>query len=141
MEIILKEFKHDHLEWFLEIRNHISTRSQLKNNSIFTIEQAIEWYQKLDSPWYVIENQESDLVGYIRTNGYEIGCDIHPDFRRMGYARKAYKKFLKGVKYAELDVFEDNFAKKLYNELGFRENGKSTYIRERKYIKMIYNKP
>ena len=81
MEIILKEFKHDHLEWFLEIRNHISTRSQLKNNSIFTIEQAIEWYQKLDSPWYVIENQESDLVGYIRTNGYEIGCDIHPDFR------------------------------------------------------------
>ena len=36
--------------------------------------------------------------------------------------------------------FEDNFAKKLYQELGFKENNEQKIIRERKYIKMTYGR-
>ena len=32
----------------------------------------------------------------------------------------------------------DNFAKNLYTELGFVENGNSKIIRDREYIEMIY---
>jgi hypothetical protein len=37
-------------------------------------------------------------------------------------------------------VFVDNFAKNLYIELGFVENGNSKIIRGREYIEMIYEK-
>ena len=77
-------------------------------------------------------------VGYIRTNGDEIGCDIHPNFRRKGYARMAYEIYLKDKKYATLKVFDDNFAKNLYKKLGFTSTGDSENIRGRNYIKMEY---
>ena len=37
-----------------------------------------------------------------------------------------------------VEEFEENFAKKLYSELGFKINGQKRIIRNRKYIKMIY---
>jgi predicted GNAT family acetyltransferase len=67
-----------------------------------------------------------------------VGGDIHPMYRRMGYAREAYKLYLKDKKYASLWVFVDNFAKNLYSELGFVENGNSKIIRNREYIEMVY---
>ena len=51
---------------------------------------------------------------------------------------KAYEKYLEDTDYAELWVFEDNHAKKLYEELGFKETGEVKFIRDRKYLKMIY---
>ena len=78
-------------------------------------------------------------MGYIRTNGDEVGCDIHPNFRKKGYAKIAYELYLKDKDYASLWVFEDNFAKNLYEKLGFVTNGKSITIRDRNYIQMEYN--
>ena len=49
-----------------------------------------------------------------------------------------YEKYLEDTDYAELWVFEDNHAKKLYEELGFKETGEVKFIRDRKYLKMIY---
>ena len=59
---------------------------------------------------------------------------------KKGYARAAYKKYLEETHRSnlELDVFEDNHAKKLYEELGFKETGEVEFIRGRKYLKMIY---
>ena len=53
---------------------------------------------------------------------------------------KHYKKYLEETHRSnlELDVFEDNHAKKLYEELGFKETGEVEFIRGRKYLKMIY---
>lgn len=131
----------DDLEFLLEVRNDESTRNQLKDNTIYNLEECKEWFKNLNSFWFVICEQSTlERVGYFRTDGNVIGCDIHPNHRRKGYARAAYKKYLEETHRSnlELDVFEDNHAKKLYEELGFKENGEVQFIRGRKYLKMIY---
>jgi ribosomal protein S18 acetylase RimI-like enzyme len=138
MEVALHPLEKKNLKWLLEIRNHESTRSQLENDSIFTLEECEEWFDNLDSPWYVVVDEDLYHVGYFRTDGDIIGCDIHSDFRRRGYARKAYEKYLEDTDYAELWVFEDNHAKKLYEQLRFKETGEVKFVRDRKYLKMIY---
>lgn len=126
------------LVFLLEVRNDESTRKNLENDSIFTIIECTEWFKNLKDTWYIILVQ-NEKVGYLRVNGNEIGCDIHPSHRRKGYAKRAYKKYLENKKNATLWVFEDNFAKKLYEDLGFVENGEEKIIRDRKYVRMIYD--
>ena len=87
MEVRLHPLVKTDLKFLLEIRNHESTRSQLKNDTIFTLEECEKWFENLSSPWYVIVDEDLLRVGYFRTDGDVIGCDIHPNFRRMGYAR------------------------------------------------------
>lgn len=137
MKLIL--LTEEYLEFLLEVRNQKSTRQFLENDSIFTINECKKWFSNLKSPWYIILVDDSP-VGYFRTNGDEIGCDIHPDYRRKGYARMAYESYLKNVSYSTLWVFEDNLAKNLYESLGFLEIGESKKIRNRKYVRMIWKK-
>ena len=137
--MILRRLEETDLSFLLEIRNDKTTRMNLENDSVFTIENCTEWFSKTNPLWYIIE-VDNKRVGYIRTNNDIIGVDIHPMYRRMGYAREAYKLYLEDKKYASLWVFVDNFAKTLYTELGFVENGNSKIIRGRNYIEMIYNK-
>ena len=79
MELV--ELNETHLEFLLEVRNHKSTRQFLENDSIFDVEQCKEWFLNLKSPWFIIM-VDNEPVGYIRTNGSDIGCDIHPNHRR-----------------------------------------------------------
>ncbi len=133
----LRKLEESDLEFLLEIRNDASTRFYLENDSIFSLDDCKEWFNKTNPHWFIIE-VDNNPVGYFRTNGDEIGADIHPLFRRRGYAREAYKLYLKDKQYASLWVFNDNFAKKLYSELGFIMNGNLKIIRGRDYIQMIY---
>lgn len=135
----LRQLNHEDLEFLLEVRNHESTRNFLENDSVFTIDQCREWFQKLTSPWYIISVNGLN-VGYIRTDDNEVGCDIHPNHRRKGYAKQAYIKYLENRDLATLWVFDDNFAKNLYLELGFVENEEFKIVRDRKYIRMVYEK-
>lgn len=135
----LVQLTEEYLDFLLEVRNHESTRKFLENDSIFNIEECKNWFKTLTSPWYIILVDDKP-VGYIRTNGNEIGCDIHPNYRRKGYANMAYQKIMENMSTASLWVFEDNFAKKLYLNLGFIETGEYNIIRDRKYIRMVYEK-
>jgi ribosomal protein S18 acetylase RimI-like enzyme len=135
--MILRKLSIWDLPFLLEVRNDETTRVNLENDSTFTLEQCAEWFLDKKPEWYIIE-VDGNSVGYIRTNEDEVGADIHPKYRRKGYAREAYKLYLKDKEYASLWVFVDNFAKKLYTELGFVENGNSKTIRGREYIQMIY---
>jgi RimJ/RimL family protein N-acetyltransferase len=137
--INLSPLSREHLSFLLEVRNHETTRYNLENANIFTLEQCEKWYETLTSPWYII-SKDDIMVGYLRTSGNEIGCDIHPNHRRKGYAREAYKLIICQMNTASLWVFEDNFAKNLYESLGFKEIGIQKIIRGRNYIKMIYEK-
>ena len=136
----LRPLTKEDLPFLLEVRNQESTRNNLENDSIFFLEECESWFKNLKSPWYIIINEHLESVGYLRTNGDEVGCDIHPLHRRQGYAKAAYQEYLKDKTYASLWVFEDNFAKDLYVSLGFIENGEQKFIRERKYIRMVYEK-
>jgi RimJ/RimL family protein N-acetyltransferase len=135
--IKLRKMVKSDLPFLLEVRNHESTRKNLESDSIFSLEKCEEWFSTLISPWYIIENKEVP-VGYFRTNGGEVGCDIHPDYRRNGYAREAYVQYLSNVDRASLWVFEDNFAKKLYEELDFSPSGEAKIVRGRNYLQMIW---
>lgn len=138
--IKLKLLTEEDLSFLLEVRNDDSTRFYLEDDSIFTLDECKKWFVNLNSPWYIIETIEGNKVGYIRTNGDEIGCDIHPKFRRKGYAKMAYKEYLKDKKYASLKVFKDNFAINLYKKLGFVEIDNGELIRGREYVNMIFRK-
>ena len=137
--MILRKLEERDLPFLLEVRNDETTRVNLENDSIFTLAQCEEWFLVSKPKWYIIE-VDNVRVGYIRTNGDEVGIDIHPDYRRKGYARDAYKLYLKDKKYASLWVFIDNFAKNLYTELGFVENDNFKIIRNRNYVQMIFKK-
>lgn len=139
MEITLSPLTKSDLSFLIEVRNDTSTRFQLGNDSIFTLEECKVWFKKSKPNWLIIKNSNSTKVGYMRVDDNMIGCDIHPNFRRMGYARSAYQKYLKNTSYAELFVFEDNHAKKLYEELGFIKTDEYEMLRGRKYLKMIYS--
>ena len=135
--VILRPILIIDLPFLLEVRNHESTRVNLENDSIFTLNECKKWFGSLKSPWYVVE-VNNHKVGYFRTNTNEVGCDIHPDYRRKGYAKIAYEIYLKDKKYASLWVFDNNFAKQLYLNLGFKVTGNIKFIRKRLYIKMEY---
>jgi ribosomal protein S18 acetylase RimI-like enzyme len=137
-DITISPLTKDNLPFLLEIRNDDSTRKYLENNSIFTLEECQKWFSSTNPEWYIISHNNTK-VGYIRStpNG-EVGVDIHPDFRRKGYARKAYEEYLRYRKFATLWVFEDNFALKLYTDLGFTSTGINKKIRNRSYIQMSY---
>ena len=136
--INLRPLTENDLPFLLEVRNDDSTRQFLENNSKFTLKQSLKWFRETQPKWYIIEVNRFS-VGYIRTNGDEVGCDIHPNFRRRGYARMAYELYLKDKNYASLWVFEDNFAKDFYKSLGFKSIGEEKLIRNRRYLKMVYN--
>ena len=140
MEVTLLSLLESDLPFLIEVRNDESTRSQLGNDSLFTLEECKEWFIKEQPKWLLIINHNLSRIGYIRIDGDTIGIDIHPNFRRKGYARLAYQKYLEDTDYADLWVFEDNHAKKLYEELGFVETGEYETLRDRKYLKMIYEK-
>lgn len=136
--INLRPLTENDLPFLLKVRNDDSTRQFLENNSKFTLKQSLKWFRETQPKWYIIEVNRFS-VGYIRTNGDEVGCDIHPNFRKKGYAKIAYELYLKDKDYASLWVFEDNFAIKLYKKLGFTPTGNSRILRDRNYIKMEYN--
>lgn len=137
--MVIRELNELDLPFLLEVRNHDSTRENLENNSIFNIEQCTKWFKTLNSPWFIIE-VDNTPVGYIRTDNEYVGIDIHMDFRKKGYAKQAFLEYLKDKEYSKLWVFDDNFAKSLYIKLGFVETKNFKYIREKLYIEMEYIK-
>ena len=74
-----------------------------------------------------------------------MGCDIHPDHRRRGYAKEAYKKeitnlYQDGYVIVWLEVYEDNIpARNLYKSLGFCDIGYRS-VNNKKYIAMVHRR-
>ena len=136
--VTLKPLTENDLPFLLEVRNDESTRQFLEHDSKFTLKEVLKWFRSSQPEWFIIEINRTP-IGYIRTNGDEVGCDIHPNFRRRGYAKMAYQLYLQDKDYASLWVFEDNFAVKLYEKLGFTPTGNSRIVRDRNYIKMEYH--
>jgi len=132
------------------IRNNESTRSQLMCNNLISIEETIIWFKTMSPKWFII-NIDNKQVGYMRISRDTgkticIGCDIHPDYRRKGYAKVAYELLISnlynsGYDLLWLEVFKDNIpAYNLYSNLGFLRVGDHKIINNREYIIMVHVK-
>lgn len=129
------------LDFVLEVRNNDTTRRFLRDNRVFNKIDAIKWFQKRRPQWLIIlDAQNNEKLGYFRIEGDMVGCDIHPDHRRRGIARKAYENYLENIEKATLWVFEENFAIDLYCSLGFVKTGKEQVFRGMKEIEMLYER-
>ena len=130
----------------------------LHNCQMFSSSQAEKWLENLPSTSRRIVVTTCDTpgsaCGLIRIDNIdransccEIGLDILKDHRGKGYAKIIYKWLLEYLFYQQnfnqvyLEVLETNeIAYKLYQKLGFREDGRlrQRVFRNGKYIDSIY---
>jgi len=87
----IREMIVEDLEFVNYVRNHNSTRFRLENFEKISIESTRKWFLETHPSWKIIEVSDNP-VGYLRTSSDTgkticIGCDIHPDHRRNGYAK------------------------------------------------------
>jgi len=128
--MLLRPMVEDDLEFMLEIRNEV--RDLVHDNRIFTLDEAKEWYRAQRPENYVVCAEARD-VGIMRVRrakqhiaSAEVGGDIHKDYRRKGFGRRAYNVLipylleLPTVNELYLEVLEINMpAFNLYHDLGF----------------------
>ncbi len=128
--MLLRPMVESDLEFMLEIRNEVL--DLIKDNRVFSLDEAIEWYHAQQPENYVICAEAGD-VGIMRVRrakqhdrAAEVGGDIHQDYRRRGFGRRAYNVLipylleLPSVNELFLEVLEINMpAFNLYHELGF----------------------
>ena len=147
--MLLKIIDRNDLVFVNNLRNHDLTRYRLKNPNLISMEETHKWFKTTKPQWYIILIDEQK-VGYIRTSSDSgeticIGCDIHPDHRRKGYAKTAYSQFMtslyeRGYLVIWLEVFRDNIPEfNLYKQLGYIEIGSRT-INEKEYVLMVHRR-
>jgi RimJ/RimL family protein N-acetyltransferase len=141
--MIIREMKESDIAFMLEVRNDETTYVNLHTPVKFTYEESINWFRNQIPIWYIIDVDENS-VGYIRTSNWNfnnksmtIGCDIHPQFRKKGYATQAYEILFnlllkKEWKSVNLKVLKkNNIAFSFYKKLGFKifkEDDESYYM-------------
>ena len=96
--ISIREMAEADLKFVNSTRNILSTREWLENSGEISYEETLSWFRSKKPKWYIV-SANSEPVGYLRTSDNTgksmcIGCDIHPDHRRKGYAREAYQNFM-----------------------------------------------
>ena len=154
MIIEFKKMIKKDLPFYLEVKNDPITRKYIGDNDIITMEEAEVFLKNLPMLYYIILIDKIPvgiLKRFIIREPYaRYAIDIHPDHRRKGYARAAYKKIYKqSDKKKEVCLvrcFDDNLALPLHLELGhvICEGGNKTVfvkdengiIQPRNYIKL-----
>jgi len=124
------------LSFLDEVRHHPDTIRYLHDDRVFSLEQIKTWFSEEDIHWYLIEDDDVK-VGYVRLShrdlgnkSIKVGADIHPKYRRKGYATAAYRLLIQrlrseGFHRIWLEVLPDNqAAMTLYGKLGFVEEGR-----------------
>lgn len=128
--MLLRPMLEEDLNFMLEIRNE--SRQLMKNDSLFNLDQALEWFHLYHPENYIIVERGIDIGvmkvsrGIRHAESADVGGDIHKDYRREGYAKRAYSMlipYLFGDCISELflEVLEINDpALALYVKLGFQ---------------------
>lgn len=129
--ISFRKIKLHDLEFVNRIRN-LYSEEFLHDSRTFTLEQTINWFEKTNPDWYIIEYDHVD-IGYFRLSNYSpenkniyVGADIDPDFTGKGLGYLSYEKFLPflfkeyNLNKVSLEVLSTNErAIHLYKKIGF----------------------
>lgn len=144
MEFKILEYKD--IPFLNDIRNEC--REFLHNNSYYNLEETYNWFEKTNPEFYIIYHNKNK-IGYFRTsdlndNDMYIGCDIHKEFRGLGFGYLAYKEFIPFIiekhklKTLYLEVLAINIrALNLYIKLGFQEIQRFDIIRDGEKVENI----
>lgn len=133
--MIIRKITKEDLEFLNEVRNFYCEK-YLHDSNKFSIEETINWFEKNNPDYYIIEIEETP-IGYFRISNYSknnnnlyIGADIHPDYRGKGFGYRAYKKFIPelfkiyNLNKISLEVLSNNEVSiSLYDKLGFVVEG------------------
>lgn len=138
------------ISFYNSVRN--DCRDNLHNNSYYSIEQSINWFNATNPIFYVI-NLNNEKIGYFRTSNYSsdnkniyIGADLEKSYRGKGLAYKAYIEFIPfifkqyNLNKISLEVLETNqIAFNLYKKIGFKIEGvkREEVFRNGEYINSI----
>lgn len=133
-----------HKNWFLKCINEKSSRYQDKADINITKDMFPLFFKGKDNFWNIIQ-KDGVNVGLFnivyKHDRIKFGIIVKKEFRRRGVAKNATVQFLKETDKQKmpvyLEVFEDNPARKLYKQLGFKETGEYKIIRNRKFIEML----
>ncbi len=153
MDLSILLMQEKDLEFFNRVRNQYAFEF-LHDSRIFTLDETKNWFNSTCPTYYLIkDNTLNTNVGYFRTSNYSeinkniyIGADIAPEFKGMGYAKPAYKQFMRYLfEYLDLnkitlEVLSNNvIAINLYKRLGFVYEGtkRQEILRDDKWIDSI----
>ena len=141
--IRLKQLQITDQKFFLKTYNQEDVRNQME----LDIEIPEDWYEPLisnpTSLWFIIYHNKipSGLFNSFQREGnLYFGIIISKKQRRQGIARKTLKKYIEFLNKEKVDsfleCFNDNPAKALYKELGYKQMKEYKMIRGRKWIMM-----
>lgn len=141
--IKLKQLKNTDEEFFLKTYNQEDSRKQMELDIIIPEDWFLPLISNSKSLWFIIEEDKTP-VGLFNSFEKEgklyFGIIVSKDKRRQGIARKTLKKYLEFIDKEKVDsyleCFNENPAKALYKELGYKQMREYRTIRDRKYIKM-----
>jgi GNAT superfamily N-acetyltransferase len=142
--IEIKPLTKSDLPFLNTLRN--SCRNNLHDNTEYTLEQTIEWFNTKNPQFYIVKLDRLDIA-YIRTSLVDcelyIGMDLLEEYRGKGFGVKIYNQFLEDLYkrddwpvFLEVLSFNEN-AYRLYKKLGFKEVGISTYSRNGEILRSI----
>ena len=142
-EISMRPIEAQDLEKVRKLRNEQSTWQYLSDASLISESMQHQWFDNLtrtlDERYYTIEKKKGGtFLGVIRTDQIDfknrsirVGCDIILSERGKGFGTMAFQMILRyffiynSFHRIWLCVLENNeIAKKLYINVGFKEEGK-----------------
>lgn len=157
-EISMRPVESQDLEKIRNLRNEQSTWQYLSDASLISESMQHQWFENLkltlDERYYTVEQKTfGQFIGVIRTDQIDlrnrsirVGCDIIPKERGKGFGTMTFEMLLKFLfiyhSYHRLwlCVLENNeVAKKLYKNVGFKEEGRlrAAIWREGKWMDYI----
>jgi RimJ/RimL family protein N-acetyltransferase len=131
--IELRKINENDLIFVNSVRN-VYSEQYLHDSRQFTLDETIEWFNKSNPDFYIIEFN-GEKIGYFRLSNHSIkdksiyiGADIAPEYKGKGFGKLSYKKFIPFI-FKEYDLntiilevlATNTVAISLYEKLGFKQ--------------------
>jgi RimJ/RimL family protein N-acetyltransferase len=144
--VVLQQISIEDYDYWIELNNDPENLHFMESDREFDNEDFRAILSSDLVKWYLIKELNDELeyynVGlftvYVRNSELYLGIIIDKNYRRQGFARKAFMDYLKYMDEAgiatNLCYFTDNFAAKLYESLGYIHTGEKKVVRGREFI-------
>jgi GNAT superfamily N-acetyltransferase len=143
----LRKINKNDKDYFLELNNDDDNRKWMRSDVKWDENMFKQILYNPLNRWFVVYdmdfNRNMNRVGlftiYLYGKRMYIGIVIEKNFRRKGYARKAFKHYLEVSDKEKVDTwiscFRDQIALPMYEQLGYKEQSEEI-VRGKEFIHM-----